>query len=55
MKAYPCELSLTALICLTGALEGTVVALAIERGNSAAWSIHLDAKLLAAVYSVRYF
>ncbi|XVE99521.1 hypothetical protein REPUB_Repub03eG0206200 [Reevesia pubescens] len=50
LKSYPAELSLTALICLVGTIEGSIVALAIEAGNAAVWSIHLDAKLLAAVY-----
>ncbi|MBA0726297.1 hypothetical protein Golax_002135 [Gossypium laxum] len=53
LKSYPAELSLTALICLVGTIEGCIVALAMEAGNAAVWSIHLDAKLLAAVYSVR--
>ncbi|MBA0697594.1 hypothetical protein Goari_021129 [Gossypium aridum] len=51
LKSYPAELSLTALICLVGTIEGCIVALAMEAGNAAVWSIHLDAKLLAAVYS----
>ncbi|XP_010534481.1 PREDICTED: WAT1-related protein At2g39510-like [Tarenaya hassleriana] len=51
LKTYPVELSLTAYICLMGAIEGTVVALVIERGNPSAWSIQLDSKLLAIVYS----
>ncbi|KAH9703166.1 WAT1-related protein [Citrus sinensis] len=51
LKSYPTELSLTALICLMGTIEGTIVALFLERGNAAVWSIHLDSKLLAAVYS----
>ncbi|KAM5556286.1 WAT1-related protein [Rosa sericea] len=50
LKVYPAELSLTAWICLMGALEGTVAALAFEWHNPAAWAIHLDSKLLAAVY-----
>lgn len=36
-----------------GTLEGTAVALVMERGNAAVWAIHWDGKLLAAVYSVR--
>ncbi|GAV76067.1 EamA domain-containing protein [Cephalotus follicularis] len=50
LKSYPAELSLTALICLMGTIENTIVALALEHRNSAAWSIHLDSKLLACVY-----
>ncbi|XP_024021533.1 WAT1-related protein At2g39510 [Morus notabilis] len=51
LKAYPAELSLTALICLMGMVQGSAVALALEWGNPAAWSIHFDSKLLAALYS----
>uniref|UniRef100_A0A9I9CG50 WAT1-related protein n=1 Tax=Cucumis melo TaxID=3656 RepID=A0A9I9CG50_CUCME len=51
LKAYPAELSLTAWICLLGTAEGTVVALVMERGNPAVWSITWGTKLLAAVYS----
>ncbi|KAK0591619.1 hypothetical protein LWI29_004896 [Acer saccharum] len=51
LKSYPTELSLTALICLMGAIEGTVFALFMERGNSSAWAIKFDYALLAAVYS----
>ncbi|XP_061999488.1 WAT1-related protein At2g39510-like [Rosa rugosa] len=50
LKSYPCKLSLTALICFWGMVEGAVVAVVVERGNLEAWSIHLDLKLLAAVY-----
>lgn len=51
LETYPAELSLTAWICLMGTLEGGVVALVMERGNAAVWSLNLDTKLLAAVYS----
>ncbi|KAK8579646.1 hypothetical protein V6N13_142818 [Hibiscus sabdariffa] len=51
LKSYPAELSLTALICLAGTIEGSIVALAMEAGNAAAWSVHLDVKFLTAVYS----
>ncbi|KAK2633740.1 hypothetical protein Ddye_028532 [Dipteronia dyeriana] len=51
LKSYPTELSLTALICLMGAIEGTVFALFMEHGNSSAWAIKFDYALLAAVYS----
>ena len=52
LKAYPAELSLTAWICLLGTAEGTVLALVMERGNAAVWSIGWGTQLLAAVYSV---
>ncbi|KAI6675023.1 hypothetical protein NL676_002929 [Syzygium grande] len=51
LQTYPAELSLTAWICFLGTVEGTVVALVMERGNAAVWSIQWDTKLLAAVYS----
>lgn len=51
LKSYPAPLSLTALICCMGAMEGSIFALVIEKGNTAAWAIHLDSKLLAAAYS----
>ncbi|XP_034205354.1 WAT1-related protein At2g39510-like isoform X2 [Prunus dulcis] len=51
LKSYPAELSLAAWICLMGTVQGTVVALGFEWDNPAAWSIHWDSKLLAAVYS----
>ncbi|KAE8719093.1 WAT1-related protein [Hibiscus syriacus] len=52
-KTYPAELSLTAWICLMGTLEGTVVALVMEKGNAAIWAPKWDTKLLTAAYSVR--
>ncbi|XP_021819077.1 WAT1-related protein At2g37460 [Prunus avium] len=51
LKTYPAELSLSAWICLMGTLEGTALALVMERGNSAVWAIKWDTKLLAACYS----
>ncbi|POO02421.1 Plant-drug/metabolite exporter [Trema orientale] len=51
LKTYPAELSLTAWICLLGTLEGTAVALVMERGNPAVWSLKWDTKLMAAAYS----
>ncbi|KAJ9146320.1 hypothetical protein P3X46_028601 [Hevea brasiliensis] len=50
LKLYPAELSLTALICLTGMVEGAVVSLVMERDMSA-WKIGFDSRLLAAVYT----
>lgn len=51
LKTYPVELSLTAWICLLGTLQGTAVALVMEKGKSSVWAIGWDANLLAAVYS----
>lgn len=51
LKQYPAELSLTALICFMGMVEGAIAALVMERDMSA-WAIGFDSRLLAAVYSV---
>ncbi|XP_016434443.2 WAT1-related protein At2g39510-like [Nicotiana tabacum] len=51
LKAYPAGLSLTSLICMAGALQGTALTLVVERGNSAVWSIQWgSSKLFAYVY-----
>lgn len=55
LKSYPAELTLTALICLTGTCLGAVFAFAMERSNFAAWSLQFDVKLLAVVYGVSHF
>ncbi|KAK4579073.1 hypothetical protein RGQ29_028944 [Quercus rubra] len=52
LKSYPAKLSLTTLICISGMVEGTIVALAFEKGNVAVWSIHWDYKLLAINYYI---
>ncbi|XAR55581.1 hypothetical protein NMG60_11035693 [Bertholletia excelsa] len=49
LKQYPAELSLTALICFMGMVEGGAVALVMERDMSA-WAV-FDSRILAAVYS----
>ncbi|KAK6943698.1 EamA domain [Dillenia turbinata] len=51
LKTYPAELSLTVWICLMGTVEGTILALVMERGKPCVWSINWDTKFLAAVYS----
>ncbi|XP_074289751.1 WAT1-related protein At2g39510-like isoform X2 [Silene latifolia] len=51
LKSYPAEMSLTAMICIAGTIEGGLVALAMEWGNTCIWSLHIDSKLLAYVYS----
>ncbi|KAK1315072.1 WAT1-related protein [Acorus calamus] len=50
LKTYPVELSLTAWICFMGAVEGGVVALVMEH-EASAWTIHWDARIVAAIYS----
>ncbi|XP_044473286.1 WAT1-related protein At2g37460-like [Mangifera indica] len=51
LKTYPAELSLTAWICFLGTVEGSIVALVMERGKSSIWAIHWDTKLVAVLYS----
>ncbi|CAL1374459.1 unnamed protein product [Linum trigynum] len=51
LKSYPAELSLTALICVMGTVEGSVLAIGMEWGNPSAWVIGFDTKFLAAAYS----
>ncbi|CAN0909474.1 WAT1-related protein At2g39510 [Linum grandiflorum] len=51
VNEYPAELTLTALICTMGALEGAVAAVWLEWDNPSAWHIALDTKLLACVYT----
>ncbi|PON76356.1 Plant-drug/metabolite exporter [Trema orientale] len=50
VKKYPAELSLSSLICLSGALQGTTLALVVERHGSA-WAVGWDSRLLAPVYA----
>ncbi|XP_030489207.2 WAT1-related protein At2g39510 [Cannabis sativa] len=51
LKSYPAELSLTSLMCLMGAGQGTFVALGMEWGNPAAWSLRSQSMILASLYS----
>ncbi|KAL4575116.1 hypothetical protein LXL04_021957 [Taraxacum kok-saghyz] len=51
LKEYPAQLSLTTLICMMGALQGTVVTLVIENGKSGIWSMHKRTEILATLYS----
>ncbi|KAL0432203.1 UNVERIFIED_CONTAM: WAT1-related protein [Sesamum latifolium] len=50
LNEYPAPLSLTALVCLLGTVEGGVVAAIMEHRKSA-WAIGFDSRLLAAAYS----
>ncbi|KAK9068498.1 hypothetical protein SSX86_012612 [Deinandra increscens subsp. villosa] len=50
LKSYPAELALTAWICLLGTIEGAIVALVMERGNTEIWAIKWNTTLLATVY-----
>ncbi|PON75296.1 Plant-drug/metabolite exporter [Parasponia andersonii] len=51
LKSYPAELSLTSLICFMGTIQGTVVAIGMEWGNPAAWSLRSESMILASLYS----
>nr|XP_043634923.1 WAT1-related protein At2g39510-like [Erigeron canadensis] len=51
LKEYPAQLSLTTLICMMGALQGTVMTFLIEKGKPGIWSIKWDTKLFATLYS----
>ena len=53
LKSYPAELSLAALICRAGTLQNRIVTVIAERGDTAAWKLHLDAGLVTMVYGVR--
>lgn len=53
LKSYPAQLSLTALVCMMGTLEGSILALVVEKTNASIWSINWDIKLFAAIYGVR--
>ncbi|XP_042497198.1 WAT1-related protein At1g21890-like [Macadamia integrifolia] len=50
LKAYPAELSLTALICLLGTVQGAAVALVMQRDFST-WALGWDSRLLGPVYT----
>ncbi|GMI78404.1 Usually multiple acids move in and out Transporters 17 [Hibiscus trionum] len=50
LKQYPAELSLTAMICFMGMVEGAGVSLIMVRDLSA-WKVGWDSRLLAATYS----
>lgn len=53
LKEYPAQLSLTTLICMMGALQGTIVTLVIEKAKSGIWSMHNETEIVATLYSVR--
>ncbi|KAL8138335.1 hypothetical protein V2J09_004336 [Rumex salicifolius] len=47
---YPAELSLTALVCVMGSVQGAAVTLVVNRDMSA-WELGWDSRLLASAYS----
>ncbi|KAH0435565.1 hypothetical protein IEQ34_026572 [Dendrobium chrysotoxum] len=51
LKSFPTELTLTALICLIGAVMSAVVALVLEDGSASPWIIGWDDRLFVAIYS----
>ncbi|XP_010453454.1 PREDICTED: WAT1-related protein At5g13670-like [Camelina sativa] len=50
LAQYQAELSLTALMCIMGMLEATVLGLIWERKNMSVWKIKPDVTLLASIY-----
>ncbi|KAG7557073.1 EamA domain [Arabidopsis suecica] len=50
IKTYPADLSLSALICLAGAVQSFAVALVVER-HSSGWAVGWDARLFAPLYT----
>lgn len=50
LKSYPAELSLTALICTMGTIQGIILTIVVEKENTAIWAIHWDTKFQAALY-----
>ncbi|KAK1429327.1 hypothetical protein QVD17_11534 [Tagetes erecta] len=51
LKSYPAELSLTVWICVMGTIEGALVALVMERGNTSVWALKWDTSLIAVLYT----
>ncbi|XP_076888474.1 WAT1-related protein At2g39510-like [Bidens hawaiensis] len=51
LKSYPAKLSLTALVCMLGTLEGSILTVVAERANASIWAISWDIKLFATIYS----
>ncbi|KAJ6322820.1 hypothetical protein OIU77_012627 [Salix suchowensis] len=50
LKSYPAKLSLAALMCIMGTVESTILTFAMERANTAIWSVNFDVRLSAVVY-----
>ncbi|KAB5544239.1 hypothetical protein DKX38_012351 [Salix brachista] len=50
LKSYPAKLSLAALMCVMGAVESTILTFAMERANTAIWSVNFDVRFSAVVY-----
>lgn len=51
VKKYPAQLSLTAMICMLGAVQSGVIALICEHKTSSVWVIGWNIELLSYVYS----
>lgn len=51
MKKYPAELSLTALMCMLGAVQSGVLAFICEYKTPSVWSISWNIELLSYVYT----
>eukprot|EP00253_Pinus_taeda_P009772 PITA_09772 len=51
VKKYPAQLSLTAMMCMFGALQSGVIALIFEHNTSSVWTIGWNLELLSYVYT----
>ncbi|XP_044479136.1 WAT1-related protein At1g21890-like [Mangifera indica] len=51
IKKYPAELTLTALVCLMGAVEVALLTFAMEHADMNVWKVGWDSRLLAIAYS----
>ncbi|KAG5239812.1 WAT1-related protein [Salix suchowensis] len=49
-KIISCQASLAALMCIMGTVESTILTFAMERANTAIWSVNFDVRLSAVVY-----
>ncbi|KAG9153419.1 hypothetical protein Leryth_020997 [Lithospermum erythrorhizon] len=50
LKSYQAGLSLTMLVCMAGAVQGSVLTLIMERKDTGIWSLHWDVNLVAYIY-----
>lgn len=51
LKRYPANISLTALMCLTGAIESSLIAIVYEGNKSNIWAMGWNIELLSVVYA----
>lgn len=51
VKRYPAQLSLTAMMCMFGAMQSGVIALIFEHSTSSVWTIGWNLELLSYIYT----